>query len=130
MEVTETILLKPLMHLAHDLAATVRTTWAREVAPLLRFPGGRWAHHTDLVILAHQLLLDMDKEVVRNITRVSFSPLDELHGATPPPPISPGDTELVMKIKKLLHDFERRNSVGKDNLISVTVEEIALVAGS
>ena len=105
-EITETIFLRGLMHLAHDSAATVRTTWARQVAPLLRFPGGRWAHHRDLVILAHQLLLDMDKEVVRSVSRVSFSPLDELNGATPPPPPPQIEVEGIERIRRLLSELQ------------------------
>lgn len=109
LEVSECVFLKPLMHLAHDSAASVRTTWAREVAPLLRFPGGRWAHHKELVILAHQLLLDLDKEVVRLISRVTFSPLDELTGATPPPPLPQIEQTVVDRIRRFLHDIEMEN---------------------
>jgi len=75
-EVVDIIFLKTVMHLAHDPAPAVRTTWAREICPHLRFPGGRWTQHRDLVIVAHQLLLDMDKEVVRNIAVVSYGPLE------------------------------------------------------
>ena len=137
LEVSESVFLKPLMHLSHDTAATVRTTWAREVAPLLRFPGGRWAHHKELVILAHQLLLDLDKEVVRCVSRVTFSPLDELTGATPPPPLPQIEQKVVDRIRRFVEEIELENHPHtnpttelKTDIVTDPTADTAVFAGS
>jgi hypothetical protein len=75
-----------LLELSRDGSATVRTTWAREVCPLLRSPGGRLASHKELVLAAHGRLTDEDGEVAKLAKRVAYAPMDELVDSCPPSP--------------------------------------------
>jgi hypothetical protein len=63
-----------LSRLSTDPVSVVRTTWAKEIVPHLRVSTGRFGRNTQLVIMAHNLLLDPDLEVVRIVAKVPLSP--------------------------------------------------------
>ena len=106
-----------LVELGKDGAATVRTTWAREVCPLLRSSGGRFASHKELVSVAMARLTDTDDEVARLAGRVTYSPADELVDSCPPSPTL--DCALWFSDFKSLLKDPREESLSQFVLIDI-----------
>lgn len=100
----ESAFIESVCSLARDRACTVRTTWARNICPLLRSPGGRLFSSLRLVQMAHEKLVDPDVEVGRLVQRVTYAPLDEI-GSSPTTPVTEDDYRWVSSVKRLLANY-------------------------
>jgi len=100
----ESAFLESVSSLARDGACTVRTTWARNICPLLRSPGGRLFSSLRLVQMAYENFVDSDEEVVRLVQGVTYAPLDEI-GSSPTTPVTEEDYPSVARVKRLLANY-------------------------
>jgi hypothetical protein len=77
MEIIRAYLLKMIVQLAQDPVPTVRTTWSKVICPLIKYPSGRWSRDRDMIFIAHQLLLDSDREVVAHVSLLTYAVMDD-----------------------------------------------------
>ena len=97
------------IQLSHDSSVTVRSTWAIEIPPLLRAAGGKWSGNLPLVLAAHAMLTDPDAEVVRLVSRVTFTPMDEM-SVPSTPEISPLELKKFSSFQQWLEEVNGPNS--------------------
>ncbi len=94
------IFLPQVVLLADDDAAVVRTVWAKSICPHVRFPGGRYCLHRELVLRAQQKTIDSDSEIVRTVSKINFCPVEETKSVSM---VSRDESELVAKVTTVLN---------------------------